>query len=89
MEMTQEEKAMVEAVRNDPGIGRGTCSSVDECMDDSDLVHEIREYKLATPEAAVAHFRGGESLWRKVANDAVLAGGEDAVKANGLWPDLD
>ena len=35
-ERTQEEKAMLEAIRSDDQIGRGSCAMVDECMEDEE-----------------------------------------------------
>ena len=34
---------MVEAVRNDPVVGKGSCSSIDECWDDQDLIEAFKD----------------------------------------------
>jgi len=36
-------KSMVEAIRNDPVVGKGSCSSIDECWDDQDLIEAFKE----------------------------------------------
>lgn len=38
------DQEIIDAVRSDRTIGRGTCSSVDECYDNSELVAEFHEY---------------------------------------------
>jgi len=43
----------VTAIRNDKLIGSGTCSTVDEAYGDADLIEELDEGKITTPEAAV------------------------------------
>ena len=75
--MTETEKAMIDAIRNDPKFGRGTCAMVDECMDDSDLLEELREKGITDPGKAVANFKGDENLWREQADEAIAAGGDD------------
>lgn len=49
--MTQD--ARVTAIRNDALIGRGTCSVVDECMTDAEIVAALDEDGITTPQAAV------------------------------------
>ena len=73
--MTEQEKAMVEAVRADPKIGRGTCAMVDECMDDSDILEELEREGATTPEEAIEVMKRAENDWRDVANEARGAGG--------------
>jgi len=77
--MTETEKAMIDAIRSDPKIGRGTCAMIDECMDDSDLLEELRENGVTDPEEAVAHFKGDENAWREQADEALGAGGEKQI----------
>ena len=66
---------LVKAIRNDVMVGRGTCSSIDECYSDSEL-HELigehndqqRRYSegrglINTPRQAVEWARASETLW--------------------------
>lgn len=41
----------VKAVRSDPKVGRGTCSTVDECLTDDELKADLR--KKYTPGMTV------------------------------------
>jgi hypothetical protein len=77
--MTETEKAMIDAIRSDPKIGRGTAAMVDECMDDSDLLEELRENGITDPEEAVANFKEDENAWREQADEALGAGGEKQI----------
>ena len=43
----------VEAIRAHPRVGRGSCTSVDECWSDKELIELLDEDKITTPEAAV------------------------------------
>jgi len=52
----------VEAVRSDALVGRGSCSSIDECYDDSDLVEALDYAGISTPAAAVRWARESEGL---------------------------
>lgn len=45
--------AMVEAVRSHPLVGRGSCSTVDECLTAPELMDILQEAGATTPEAAV------------------------------------
>ena len=48
--MTPEQSAeIIEAVRNHPEIGRGSCSYVDETMSDEEVLEELQEADLNTP----------------------------------------
>ncbi len=52
---------MLEAVRNDPLVGRGSCSSIDECMDDSEVLGMLSVCR--TIEEAVDVARNEELRW--------------------------
>ena len=41
------------AVRNHKLVGKGSCSSIDECLDDLELLKELDLYKVKTPEEAI------------------------------------
>jgi hypothetical protein len=74
--MTPEEKKLVEVVRSDPKIGRGTCAMIDECWEDEEIVEIIREHKLETADALLDALYEAENIWRERADDALQWGGE-------------
>ena len=53
----------VKAVREDTLVGRGTCTSIDECHSDEGLAEQLDEYNILTPRAAVKWAREGEEMW--------------------------
>jgi hypothetical protein len=66
--------ARVEAIRNDPSIGEGSCSSVDECMTDAELIDELNREGITDPKDAVTHFRASEGLRNEIEDDVRGAG---------------
>ena len=52
----------IEAIRNDAMVGRGSCSSLDECYSDSELLELISEDNISTPRKAVEWARRRASL---------------------------
>jgi len=70
---------MVAAVRKDPKIGLGTCSTVDECYTDEEIVAIIRDEKIGSLDALLDSLYSMENIWRDRADDALLAGGEVAI----------
>ena len=52
----------VKAIRNDDLVGRGSCSSIDECYDDKELAQQLDDYSIHTPVAAVKWARESEGL---------------------------
>lgn len=61
--------ARVRAIRNDETVGRGTCTSIDECYSDAELAAELDKRDIDTPAAAVRWARRHESIWQEVADD--------------------
>jgi hypothetical protein len=62
-ERTQE---IIEAVRSHAVIGRGTCSPVDECDSDAELIEQLEEDDAEgewTVDRAVKFFLEGHDLW--------------------------
>ena len=53
----------VKAIRNDDLVGRGSCSSIDECYSDGELAQQLDDYSIHTPVAAVKWARESEGLW--------------------------
>ena len=54
---------MVAAVRSDKVVGKGTCSRIDECLEDDDLKRELALAGCATPAGAVKWARADEKLF--------------------------
>jgi hypothetical protein len=52
---------LIKAVRNDPLVGRGSLSSIDECCDDAELWEIICDAE--SEEEAVRLARDSEGLW--------------------------
>lgn len=57
------EDARVKAIRNDEKVGRGSCSSVDECMTDSEIIAALNEAKITTIAAAIKWARKEQSMF--------------------------
>lgn len=60
---------MVEAIRADTIVGRGSCSPVDECFTDDELVEFLRLGRKRTIKGAVAAAREYHDLWAEVGDD--------------------
>lgn len=52
----------VEAVRADKLIGRGTCSVVDECCSEAEIIEELDDLKITSPLEAIKYYRELEGL---------------------------
>ena len=61
--MTNNEKMMLEAIRRHRLIGRGSCTSVDECYSDEEVIRELRIYGIATEDGAISHFIKNEDIF--------------------------
>lgn len=55
--------AMVDAIRADKVVGRGTCSSIDECYSDADIMEALRDRGITTIAAAIKWAREGEEMF--------------------------
>jgi len=55
--------AMVDAIRADKVVGRGTCSSIDECYSDADIMEALRDGGITTIAAAIKWAREGEEMF--------------------------
>lgn len=53
IDMTDEMKTMVSAIRENRLVGRGSCMTIDECYDDSELVQALTEEHCTTVEGAI------------------------------------
>jgi hypothetical protein len=43
----------INAIRKHPQLGRGSCSSIDECWDDEELVNALNAEGIKSPKQAV------------------------------------
>jgi len=53
----------IEAIRQDPCVGRGTCSSIDECWEDDELSWRLNENGIVSTAAAIQWARDSEQLF--------------------------
>tara|TARA_R100000306_G_C4343363_1_gene126384 strand:+ start:200 stop:457 length:258 start_codon:yes stop_codon:yes gene_type:complete len=74
----------VKAVREDTdwkvspnAVGRGSCSYIDETMDDAELLEEIEKYGAKTPEEAVEKMRELNALLRENDLNFVMESSEE------------
>lgn len=56
---------MIAAVRSDVKVGVGSCSVIDECYSDSELVDALADAGIDTVRGAVAWARDVERLFRE------------------------
>jgi hypothetical protein len=75
---------MIEAVRKDPNVGRGSCASIDECYTDDELWEDILQ-GCTTTEGAVKAAYEREGLRREAALNARW--GEDDDPQLKDWQD--
>ncbi len=59
----------VEAIRKDELVGNGTCTTVDEALEDGELLGYLEEDKVTTPEAAIEWARDYEGLQKEQASN--------------------
>lgn len=45
---------LVDAIRNHPKVGVGSCTSIDECYTDQELIDALAEGEITTVEEAIA-----------------------------------
>jgi len=60
----------VKAIRDNKLVGAGSCSVVDECMSDEEVIDELNEAEITDPEEAVKHFVEAEGLHLEMATNA-------------------
>jgi len=51
------------AIRANEIVGRGTCTAIDECYSDQELLDRLNEDDIETPEQAVRWAIEDEGLW--------------------------
>ena len=62
--MSASKKELIEAIRSDRLIGRGSCSSIDECFDDEELWELLSQGECTTVREAIRLARESEALLR-------------------------
>ena len=63
------------AIRNHPKVGRGSCSTIDECYTDEELLRDLDAAGIKGKRAAVRWAREGENLWVERYNEVNAMGG--------------
>ena len=53
----------VSAIRDDALVGRGSCTSIDECLTDKEIEELLDEMTIAEDTAAIRWAREHEGLW--------------------------
>jgi len=53
----------VTAIRNHPKVGSGSCTSVDECWDDKDIIEFLDDNNVTTEEGAIEWALDQEGLF--------------------------
>jgi hypothetical protein len=59
----------IQAIRADKAVGRGSCSSIDECWDEKQLIENLVRANITTAEAAVTWAREVEQQFLDRASD--------------------
>ncbi len=77
----------VEAIRKDELVGEGTCTTVDEALEDGELLELLDQGKVTTPEAAVEWARDFEGLQKEQATN--FRWGEDSDPEGKVLKDWD
>ena len=52
----------VKAIRENELVGKGSCSIVDECMSDDEIIVELDQWEITDPQEAVNHYIDMEGL---------------------------
>ena len=79
------EDPRVVAVRADRKVGRGTCSYVDETMDDAELLEQIERGGAKTPTAAVRAMRAFDALLKEHERELQIGYGGGMYRNGGSW----
>jgi hypothetical protein len=70
MRTLKTDDARVKAIRQDPKVGWGSCTSTDECLSDQDLILDLDRAGIATAEDAVKWAHKMEGIHLEVALNA-------------------
>lgn len=80
--MSKEDK-WVQAIREHKLVGRGSCSSIDECWSDGELLEMLNEQGIKTEKAAVRWALEREGMWHEQALNA--SSGESDCNLKRGW----
>ena len=53
----------VKAIRRNKKVGLGSCSSIDECLSDQEIIDQLNQEKIYTAKQAVQWALKREGLW--------------------------
>ena len=76
----------VEAIRKDPCVGRGTCSSTDECLSDDTLSWELNKDGIVSTTAAIQWARDHEQMFMEQLLNTRWGDDDDSqLKEYAIW----
>ena len=55
----------IKAIREHRLVGNGSCTSVDECWTDAEILEFLDKYRIESPEGAVKWALEQEGMWRE------------------------
>ena len=73
--------AVLTTIRNHPKVGRGSCTYLDECVEDRDLLDEIEDGGFDSPDEAIVWQLETEGFMWERCNEARMLGGLDPLKS--------
>jgi hypothetical protein len=73
----------VAAIRADKKVGKGSCTSIDECYDDAEIVEYLDKLKFVTIESAIKWAYDSEGLWLEQGLNQRW--GEDSDQQLEMW----
>jgi len=56
----------VQAIRSDPNVGRGSCTTIDECWEPREILEFLLDNKIKTPKEAVSWAYAQEGFHREM-----------------------
>jgi len=89
--------SLVETVRSCPIVGRGTCSTLDECMSDDEIAESLSEHGIETDDGAIKwglRFEGMQleqalnCRWGEDTDPELVAWNEFQEKVKEHYPNL-
>lgn len=81
MNLPENGAELIKSVRSHPKLGRGSCSTIDECWSDKELLEEFDKEGIKTPQEAVSWAMEYEGLQREQALNQRWGEDDDPQKA--------